>query len=156
LFVDSTNEENHDEEKSIEPENELEEIRYKKPCDYIFQRTVTIFGVSAIYSFIEASYEQCSNYHELIELSVDSGNVLTPMSILIYDKRYWFMVERVHTFEGFFFEKFNPFLNNKTEFKNLDQNRKSEALKKWLDTINKDLITVLRFEFVFFFYVFFV
>jgi hypothetical protein len=157
LFVDSTNEENHDEGKSIGPDNELEEIRNKKPCDYFYQRNLTIFGVSVIYSFIEASYEQCSNYHELIKLSLDSGNVLTPMSILNYEKRYWIMVERVHTFKGFFFEKFNSFLKNRKEFINPTSDHiKSKALNQWWDTINEDLITILRFEFVFFFYVFFV
>jgi hypothetical protein len=64
LFVDSTNEEDSDEGKSTGQEKEIKEIRvnmspqitiHQKPCDNLYQGTVTILDVPAIHSFIEAS-----------------------------------------------------------------------------------------------------
>jgi hypothetical protein len=109
----TTNEEDSDEGKSTRQEKEIKEIRvnishqitiHKKPCDNLYQGTVTILGVPAIYSFIKASTEQCSNYHEHVKLSTDSEHILTPLSLLTSsndDKQCWFKVERVDTFKGF-------------------------------------------------------
>jgi hypothetical protein len=158
----TTNEEDSDEGKSTRQEKEIKEIRvnishqitiHKKPCDNLYQGTVTILEVSAIYSFIEASTEQCSNYHELVKLSTDSEHILTPLSLLTSsndDKQCWFKVERVDTFKGFFTKKLKSFLKNNKDFRKPEPNRKSEALMRWWDTIKEDLITILRFEFVFF------